>query len=170
MKQKSIFTGKKSYYISLAFKVLGVAVLLGLDLFTKIYFENRYNAGQGDILVWSGVFSFTFTRNTGAAFSMFSNSTLLLTLLSAVFVVAFFVYDFFMYRKNGWYFASFILIVSGAIGNLIDRASLGYVRDFIRLDFMAFPIFNVADSCLTVGIVCYAIFILFYYHPNKKEN
>ena len=57
---------------------------------------------------------------------------------------------------------SFGLIVGGALGNLYDRIKLGYVRDFIYLDFAPdFPIFNMADSCLCVGAVMMVVYILF---------
>ena len=53
------------------------------------------------------------------------------------------------------------VILSGAIGNLIDRVALGYVRDFIAFDFMNFPVFNFADSCITVGAVLLIVSVLF---------
>lgn len=53
------------------------------------------------------------------------------------------------------------LVLSGAIGNLIDRVALGYVRDFIAFDFMNFPVFNFADSCITVGAVLLIVSVLF---------
>jgi signal peptidase II len=60
-------------------------------------------------------------------------------------------------------------VLGGAVGNLIDRIFLGGVRDFIRFDFFDFPVFNIADSFLTVGCVMLAVFILFLYRP-KGEN
>lgn len=53
------------------------------------------------------------------------------------------------------------LVLSGAIGNLIDRVALGYVRDFIAFDFINFPVFNFADSCITVGAVLLVVSVLF---------
>lgn len=53
------------------------------------------------------------------------------------------------------------LVLSGAIGNLIDRVALGYVRDFIAFDFINFPVFNFADSCITVGAVLLIVSVLF---------
>ena len=64
------------------------------------------------------------------------------------------------------------LIISGAIGNLIDRIFLGYVRDFLSFDLIHFPIFNFADSCLTIGIILLCVFLVFI-EPKiskKKEN
>ncbi len=100
--------------------------------------------------------------NTGAAFGIFSGKTSALIIVSVIMIVALFVFDFFVKNKNIFYSMSFGLIVGGAVGNLIDRVRLGYVRDFIYLDFAPnFPIFNIADSCLCVGAVMMVIYILF---------
>ena len=64
--------------------------------------------------------------------------------------------------KNTFYCLGFGFVIGGAVGNLVDRIALGYVRDFIFLDFMpTFPVFNLADSFLCVGAVMLAIYILF---------
>ena len=62
---------------------------------------------------------------------------------------------------------SFALILSGAIGNFIDRLLNGYVVDMFRLDFINFPIFNVADVCLTVGVALMLIHVLFFEKEEK---
>lgn len=166
--KKNIFKQKKQYWVLLGIKLGIILGLLVLDLWTKSFFASRYEAGAGDITVLQSIFSFTYTENTGAAFSLFSNSTTVLTVLSVLFVVGFFVFDWFERQKNGWYVIGFTLISAGAVGNFVDRIWLGYVRDFMRFDFITFPIFNVADVCLTVGLVCYGIYVLFYSH--KKEQ
>ena len=98
--------------------------------------------------------------NTGAAWGMFSGKVW--TLISVLMIVALFVFNYFIKRKNTFYCISFGFVIGGAIGNLIDRIAFGYVRDFIFLDFFpTFPIFNLADSFLCVGAVMLAIFILF---------
>ena len=100
--------------------------------------------------------------NTGAAFGIFSGNTTALIFVSILMIVALFVFDFFVKKKNLFYSVSFGLIVGGALGNLYDRVKLGYVRDFIYLDFAPdFPIFNMADSCLCVGAVMMVVYILF---------
>jgi len=72
--------------------------------------------------------------------------------------------------NNFWYKAAFILIFSGAMGNFIDRVFFGYVRDFIKLDFINFAIFNIADSALTIGTICAFIYVLFYYSNLGAKN
>lgn len=100
--------------------------------------------------------------NTGAAWGMFSGQTIALIIVSVVMIVALFIFNYFIKNKNTFYCISFGFIIGGALGNLYDRIFLGYVRDFIFLDFFpTFPVFNVADSFLTIGAVMMAIFILF---------
>ena len=100
--------------------------------------------------------------NTGAAWGIFSGKTLTLAIVSIVFIIALFVFNHFIKNKNTFYCIAFGFVIGGAVGNLIDRLVLRYVRDFIFLDFFpTFPIFNLADSFLCVGAVMLSIFILF---------
>ena len=108
--------------------------------------------------------------NTGAAWGMFSGKTLWLVIVSVLMIVALFAYNHFVKRKNTFYCIAFGFIIGGAIGNLVDRIWLNYVRDFIFLDFWpTFPIFNLADSFLCIGAVMLAIYILFF-TGNKSEK
>lgn len=85
-------------------------------------------------------------------------------------MVALFVFmDVITPRQNGWYWAGFCLIMAGAIGNLYDRIFKGFVRDFIQFEFMSFPVFNLADTFLSVGIICYTIFFLFFSMKDVKK-
>ncbi|MBO7526901.1 MAG: signal peptidase II, partial [Clostridia bacterium] len=76
--------------------------------------------------------------------------------------------NFFFKKKNVLYSISLGMILSGAICNLLDRITFGYVRDFIKLDFINFPIFNIADSAICVGVFLFCIFFIFY--VQKKES
>ncbi len=100
--------------------------------------------------------------NTGAAWGIFSGQILWLILASLGMIIALFAFNHFVKGKNIFYCVGFGFIIGGAIGNLVDRIWLKYVRDFIFLDFWpTFPVFNLADSFLCVGAVMLAIFILF---------
>lgn len=111
--------------------------------------------------------------NAGAAFGAFSGKTATLIIVSVLLIVALFIFNHYVKNKNVFYCIAFGLIVGGALGNMWDR--LFYtdhlVRDFIFLDFWpTFPTFNIADSCLCVGVVMLAIFLLFMMekkHDNK---
>lgn len=107
--------------------------------------------------------------NTGAAWGIMSGKTLTLIIVSCVMILALLIFNYFVKNKNPLYCISFGLIIGGALGNLIDRIALNYVRDFIYLDFFpTFPIFNLADSCLCVGVILMAVYILFVMGREKK--
>ena len=118
-------------------------VFILLDMLTKKLFDNKY------IAVIDGIVSITSSHNTGAGFSIFSNQTVLLIAITASFLVIFALFNIFgKFKLSHLYLISTTLIFSGAIGNLIDRLMLNYVRDFIYFEIINFPIFNVADICL----------------------
>ena len=136
--------------------IFSFVLLLVLDLVTKTIFEAK------NITLIKGVFSIFSTHNTGAGFSIFSNQTTFLLIITSVFLVLFTLFLVFEKdKKTNLWWISIALIYSGAIGNMIDRLMFGYVRDFLFFELINFPIFNVADVCLTVGIVLFAINFLF---------
>lgn len=100
--------------------------------------------------------SITLTFNTGAGFSLFQNKTIFLAIFSIVFLCL--IIFFFNKIPADWSLVFFALMFGGALGNLIDRLFLGHVIDFI--DFGFFPVFNVADSAISVGAVLLAIYVL----------
>lgn len=105
------------------------------------------------------IMNLTYFTNSGAAWSMFEGEQwLFLTLTPIVMIIA--LYFLIKKSKQNWYFFGLSLIISGALGNFIDRIRQGYVVDMFQLDFINFPIFNVADSLLTVGFVCLFIAVL----------
>ena len=143
-------------------KLLIIAGIVTVDIATKILLEGK------SITLINGVLSFESTHNTGAAWSMFDGRMGLFISGAIVFVITMFLFDYFAKIQNKFYFAGFVLMLSGAIGNLIDRAVYGYVRDFIKLDFINFPIFNIADMALVAGCIIFSIFILFMFDTKKK--
>ena len=142
--------------------VIGVAVVLGIDLITKAIFMGA------DFTVISGLLSFQYARNTGAAFSIFSDGVIWLILFTSLtLIVGLFL--FWKYRNNNKLFnVACILIFGGALGNLYDRVFLGFVRDFIKLDFINFPIFNFADICLNIGVALLVVWMVFFYGRDRK--
>ena len=137
---------------------LVVVLVLVADLVTKhfLFSVEYFNLIPGVISVASN------GGNTGAAWGIFSGKTIMLIMVSILMIIALFFFNYFLKKKNTFYCIGFGFIIGGALGNLIDRIMLQYVRDFIYLDFWpSFPTFNVADSFLCVGAVMVAIFILF---------
>jgi len=157
---------KKTTYIILISIVLAGIVL---DLISKIIFANIFATRDNPIVIIPDFFELTFLKNTGAAYGVLSNHTWLLIVMSILFIIGFVVYDIFYHSNSIWYIFASGLILSGAIGNLIDRIFLGYVRDFIRIELFSF-VFNLADLFITAGVVCYAIFIILETIKEAKEK
>jgi len=166
----------KNNWVSIVIKLSIIAVCVAADLITKSVMANkfgeRFTAGEYEnITVIKGLLSFTYTENTGAAFSVFSNSTLALAIFSALFIIAFIAIDYSFKDKSPLSAVGCGLILAGAIGNLVDRVFLHYVRDFISFDFLGnFPICNFADVCITIGCVIYAVYFIVVAIKNARAN
>ena len=104
---------------------------------------------------------FEYRENTGMAWGLLPNARVYFIIVTLI-LAAFLVFLLVRYRKllPKLSKVALTLILSGAIGNLIDRIFLGYVRDFIAFDFIEFPVFNIADCCVTIGAVLLAVSLL----------
>lgn len=130
-----------------------VSVLM-LDLVTKITVQTSLELHR-QIPIIENFFYITYAKNTGAAWSMLSGKQFFLIAISMIGVIIFLYMYFKTPEQDKFGKVCLSLMIAGAAGNLIDRVTLGYVRDF--LDFVIFgydfPIFNVADMALCIGIV-----------------
>lgn len=136
-----------------------------LDQLSKTYAQTYlYNAPSVDVL--KGVLRLTYAQNTGASFSLFNEHTDFLIVFSAVSVIVLLGFLFRLHRKNHCFYLdlSLLLVISGAVGNLIDRIRLGYVIDFFEFTFVKFAVFNVADVLITTGCALFILSLLF----NKR--
>ena len=143
-------------------------VLVVADQVTKYLVRANIPLGQ-DVPFLPNFLGLTYVKNTGAAWSILEEHTWLLTLVSAIVVL---VICWLVVKKffKGWVgLTAAALILAGGVGNLIDRALFGYVTDMIKTLFMDFPVFNVADCCITVGVVLLFIYVLFIMKDEKKE-
>ena len=122
-----------------------------------------------DVIIIKGFFWFSSTHNTGAAYGIFSGQTVMLIVVSCVMILILLVYNFFKTKKTILYSVSLGLILGGAIGNLIDRIFLGYVRDFIKFSFFNFN-FNIADACLTIGVILFIVYLIFFDDLFKSKK
>lgn len=152
--------------------IITFAIWIALDRITKNFFDSgQFSLGQditGSIL---GIFHLTLVHNTGAAFGIFGNATIVLGVISIVVSIVLIAMPFINAKmhadkKTEFLFSSFQLILiaviaAGGIGNAIDRLSTGYVVDFICFDFIDFPVFNIADMGVTCGIVILATILLY---------
>jgi len=134
--------------------------LLIIDQVSKAFVRAHVTLGEY-IPILSKYLGITYSQNTGAAFGIFSDGTVILTVISTTMAV-FCLWLFFNTRKvsqlnNIWGRLSLSLLFTGAVGNLIDRLFLGFVTDWIKLP--PIPNFNVADSCITIAVVVIIVFI-----------
>ncbi len=107
---------------------------------------------DGEIFtVISNFLQFRYVENTGAAFSLFEGKTDMLSVFSAVVIVAGVVVIFNRKIKSKVLLASIVMMLGGGLGNLIDRVTLHFVVDYIEVLFIDFPVFNFADCFVTVG-------------------
>lgn len=133
-------------------------VVVVADQATKLHFLATVPE-FGRVTVLPGFFDWTLTYNEGVAFSLFGDGENLQRLLLSAFAVAvstaFVVWLTRLPRGDRWSAAALALVIGGAIGNVVDRARLGHVVDFILLYWRDWhwPAFNVADSCIVVGAV-----------------
>jgi signal peptidase II len=144
-----------------AFTALAGAALVVFvaDRVTKAYIVRTVVPQEGDTIpLAGGIVSITHVHNTGVAFGLFTNKNLLFALL-ALLVLAIII-NFYRYLPGDllWLRISLGLQIGGAVGNLLDRATQGFVTDFI--DFHFWPVFNVADSSVCIGVVMLAIYLL----------
>ena len=115
------------------------------------------------------VVELTHVRNTGAAFSIFSEHTWILAAISAVVAVLIAAALLKKTVSHRFGVASLSLVLAGALGNLIDRVCLGYVTDMFNLLFMRFAVFNVADICVVAGGISTCVYLLFFYEKWEKK-
>ncbi|MDF5739911.1 MULTISPECIES: signal peptidase II [unclassified Nostoc] len=127
-----------------------------LDQITKYWVVQTFSLGQ-TLPLLSGIFHLTYVTNTGAAFSLLSGKVEWLRWLSLGVSLVLVVLALFGPTLNLWDQLGYGLILGGAMGNGIDRFILGYVVDFLDFRLINFAVFNVADSFISIGIVCLLI-------------
>ena len=130
--------------------IIPVLIILALDQLSKFIVIKNLNANQS-IPIIKGLLYVTFVRNCGAAFGILKNQLPLFIFTALFAIVLIFLVISKKKERPLILNISLGLILAGAIGNLIDRLFLGYVVDFI--DFRIWPVFNVADSAITIGAV-----------------
>ena len=133
--------------------ILIVSISIIVDIITKNLVEGSITLGDSKVII-PNFLKITYIHNEGAAFGIFKGQTIYLILFSLL-VVVFILYQFYSYRKSTFICISFSLLLGGLIGNLIDRISLGFVRDFIDFNIFKYdaPIFNVSDMCIVISIL-----------------
>lgn len=135
------------------------ALLVGLDQWSKYLTVKNISLGETKEFI-PGFLSLTHLRNTGAAWSLLEGKMIFFYVITVIVSVVIIYLLIKNYKKSIWYSVGLSFVLAGAIGNFIDRVRLGYVVDMLQTDFMNFPIFNVADSTLVVGVICIFIYLI----------
>ncbi|MFI3313902.1 MAG: signal peptidase II [Eubacteriales bacterium] len=153
-------------YILLFLTTVGV---IALDQWTK--FLTIANIPMyGQIPVWDGVFHLTYILNTGAAFSMLEGQMWFFFLITLAFLVGVGLVIWKKWITHPVGLFAIAMITGGAIGNFIDRMTIGAVVDMIEVEFMDFAIFNVADSFIVVGAILLCIWAIFLDRKPKEKQ
>lgn len=144
--------------MSLKNRLFWVAACVGLiaDQVTKFWVMHSFELNE-TLPLWQGVFHFTYVTNKGAAFSLFSQRGEWLRWLSLAVSLALIALGLFGSRMNRWEQIGYGCILAGALGNGIDRFFFGEVVDFLDFRLIRFPVFNLADVSINIGIICLLI-------------
>ena len=153
---------------TMVFSSITVVLLVLLDQWTKWLTVVHLKNSEPIVLI-PGVFELTYTENRGAAFGMMQNQrwfffiATAIVLIGVVFLLLRMPYE----RRYLPFRSALVVFMAGAIGNLIDRVSLGYVVDFLYFKLINFPVFNVADCYVTITVFVFVILFLFVYKEEE---
>ena len=143
-----------------------VAVLAAIDQLLKWWAQSALSAGR--VVTFGGVFVLRYVRNTGAAFSLLSAHTALLSVFSAVMILACLGFLLFGKQRGKLLQCALTMVCAGGVGNLIDRIRLGYVTDYIEPLFVDFAVFNFADILVTVGAFLLVLWLVLDSRKGKR--
>ena len=151
-----------------------IAASIALDIWTKaLAVANLMDIDFQEFI--PGLLRLNYVENTGAAFGMMKDKRWLFIIVSTVAIIVMLALLIIKHKEFGILSgAALAMIIGGGIGNQIDRIAKGYVVDFFEFEFISFPVFNVADSFITVGAVLMVVFVLVEeiqsIRKKKKEN
>lgn len=155
---------KKNRVLTYILSFLVFTILIVADQITKVL-SVQHLKGQPPVDIIKDVLQLTYVQNTGAAWGMMSGwQTFFIILTSIMFLAVVFIYIITPMEKK-YNILRWVLVVlgAGAIGNLIDRIMNGYVHDFIYFKIIDFPVFNVADICVTLSMFTMIFLVIFKY-------
>ncbi len=143
-----------------------VALLVAVDQVLKFIVRSSVKF-SGDITLIPQLLDITYVENRGAAFGMLQNQRCFFVVFAVV-MISFFIY--LIRRKkmtDKMFLTSAVLIIAGGVGNFIDRITLGYVVDYLKLSFFS-PVCNFADYCISIGAAILLIYVLFFHKEVKN--
>ena len=161
---------KKSFEI-IILCLISVIILVGIDQITKHWAASALSDNRS-IPIIDNALELYYAENIGAAFSFLSGRQLFFKILTPIILIG--IGYIFMRIPEGKRYIPLniitVLLISGAIGNYIDRLLYSYVRDFIYFSLINFPIFNVADIYVTTSVIAMILFHLFYYKEKEIDD
>ena len=163
------FEDNEGYDMIYALYTLVVLVLIGCDQLLKSWTVSHLELGQSTGFL-PGFLQLTRVHNYGAAWSSFSGKTVLLVAVTAVLLVA---VAYLLLRRivrHPLGVAAALLILGGGVGNIIDRIANGYVVDMFDLLLFDYPVFNLADCFVVVGVILGAVYYLWFYEKYDKKG
>lgn len=151
---------KINHYLKFALQMVAVIILAVIDRVIKLEVVEKVKP-VGTVKVIDNVFALTYAENTGAAFSMFSGSTNVLSVFTLLLIVCGIAYLVFSKKHPVIYDILLPLILGGGIGNLYERFVYGYVVDYLHALFVDFPIFNFADCLITCSAIALIVYLIY---------
>lgn len=143
------------------------AILIAADQIIKYFIHNNMLLGNHYPLIEDFLY-LTYIRNTGIAFGLFKNNNLFMIIVISI-IILILLYFYNKEEKKVFTLSiSVTLLVSGAIGNLIDRVFYGYIIDYINFTF--WPAFNLADSLIVIGSILLGIYLIFQVEEDKDKQ
>ena len=149
--------------------LLSIAALTASDQIIK-YFVLLYLNPVGSVGAINGFLEWNYVENTGAAFGSFSGNTALLSIITAVIIIAGIAAIILKKINNKFLLVTATVIIAGGLGNLIDRIFRGYVVDFIKVLFIDFPVFNFADILVTCGSFMLIIYLIIDIYKDSRKK
>ena len=139
-------------------------LFLSIDIISKLIIDNFFNLNETKVII-NNFFSLTKVYNTGASWNILTGYRLILIIITLIILVLLILYQN-KFKENKRNILAFSLLYGGIIGNLLDRLIYGYVIDFLDFNIFGYdyPVFNIADICIVLGIILLIIAIL------KKED
>lgn len=145
-----------------------VAILVALDQLTKYIVKSNFKLGESKPII-KDVFEFSYIRNEGVAWGMFAGNRIIFLIVTIIVLLGcIYIYGN-IYGKDKYKLLrpAMIVLMAGALGNMIDRIRYGYVIDFLYFKLINFPVFNVADIYVVVSM--FAIFLLLIFKYTNDD-
>lgn len=148
-----------------------IALLISIDQFLKFVIVSNFKLGEARAVI-KDVFEITYIQNRGIAWGMFQGKKLVFIILTLVALVGCaYIYNNIKTKSRFLPLRiCLIFLISGAVGNMIDRIKLGYVIDFLYFKLIDFPVFNFADICVTLSMLVIFVLLIFVYSDDEFDE